>query len=669
MMKKTILSVLVLFFSLASHATSGLWKTYLSYYEPTEIEKGMNGNIYVLASKDLYCYNQNDQSIQTFDKLNALSDCNIEHIAWCQAAKKLVIVYTNNNIDLLSPNGNVENIADYMNATMTENKKVNSIDVSGKYAYLSTAFGVVKLNVQNAEISNTYNLGFYVNYSRVEGNYIYAESSPQGSYRGLLTDNLLDRNNWVRMGNFRPYNKVMDPTLLALVKTLNLGGPKYNYFEFTKFYRGKLYSVGGGYTPTNDLYRPGCVQIYDGSKWTFYQDNIKDITGYDFVDLASMDIDPKNENHVFASGRTGVYEFLNGQFVKAYNCDNSLLQTASTVSANNKNYCIVLGVKFDDKGNLWATNSISSSTSILQLTPDGQWNNYHHTELVNNNRSLERMKTPVIDSRGLMWIANNFYRYPMAVSFQPTTNTIKQYSQFINEEGEQTHILFVRAIAEDHDKNMWICTDKGPFILKPEQITANNPVFHQVKVPRNDGTNYADYLLAGVDISCIYVDKVNRKWIGTSGDGIYLISSDNIHQLKHFTTSNSKLLSNNIESLTMNEETGELFIGTDNGLCSYMSDATTAGEGMTKNSVYAYPNPVRPDYMGAITITGLDERADVKITTSNGALVNTGKASNGEYKWYGLDRNGKRVASGVYMVEIATEEGSKGVVCKIAIIN
>ena len=159
------------------------------------------------------------------------------------------------------------------------------------------------------------------------------------------------------------------------------------------------------------------------------------------------------------------------------------------------------------------------------------------------------------------------------------------------------------------------------------------------------------------------------KWIGTPGDGIYLISSDNIHQLKHFTTNNSKLLSNNIESLTMNEETGELFIGTDNGLCSYMSDATTAGEGMTKNSVYAYPNPVRPDYMGAITITGLDERADVKITTSNGALVNTGKASNGEYKWYGLDRNGKRVASGVYMVEIATEEGSKGVVCKIAIIN
>ena len=668
-MKKAILSALIFFLSLAAYASSGQWKAYLSYYEPTEIEKGDGGNFYVLASKNLYRYNQNDHSLQTFDKLNALSDCNIAHIAWCKAARKLVIVYTNNNIDLLSANGNVENITDYMNAPMTENKTVNSIDVSGKYAYLSTGFGIVKLDVQNADISNTYNLGFYVNYCRVEGNYIYAESSPQGSYRGLLTANLIDRNNWTRMGYFNAYNKVMDPTLLALVRTLKPGGPRYNYFGFTKFYNGKLYSTGAGYMFPDELYRPGCVQVYDGSTWTIYQDDIKALTGHDYVDVGSLDIDPKNDKHVFASGRTGLYEFMDGRFVKEYNCHNSPLQSASTVSPNNKDYCIVLGVKFDKTGNLWVTNSISSSTSILELTAAGTWNNYHHVELGNNNRSLERMTTPVFDSRGLMWIANNFYRFPMAVCYTPATNTVKLFNQFINEEGEQTSVMFVRAIAEDHDNNMWICTNKGPFVLKPDQITAANPVFHQVKVPRNDGTNYADYLLAGVDISCMYVDNANRKWFGTPGNGIYLISSDNIHQLKHFTTSNSKLLSNTIESLTMNENTGELFIGTDNGLCSYMSDATTAEQGMSKETVYAYPNPVRPDYAGVITITGLDENADVKIVTSNGVLVSSGKAANGEFKWYGLDKNGNRAASGVYMVEAATEEGDKGVVCKIAIIN
>jgi flagellar hook assembly protein FlgD len=90
---------------------------------------------------------------------------------------------------------------------------------------------------------------------------------------------------------------------------------------------------------------------------------------------------------------------------------------------------------------------------------------------------------------------------------------------------------------------------------------------------------------------------------------------------------------------------------------------------MTKENVWAYPNPVRPDYTGAITITGLANSANVKIVTSNGTLVNEGIANNGQYKWYGLDQSGRRVASGVYMVEIATAEGEKGVVCKIAIVR
>ena len=165
------------------------------------------------------------------------------------------------------------------------------------------------------------------------------------------------------------------------------------------------------------------------------------------------------------------------------------------------------------------------------------------------------------------------------------------------------------------------------------------------------------------------VDQANRKWFGTKDNGVYLISSDNIHQIEHFTEENSQLFSNNIESIAINEATGEVFFGTDKGLCSYMSNTTTAAQGMTKDNVYAYPNPVRPDYTGPITITGLDENADVKIVTVNGTLVSEGRASGGKFKWYGIDRNGRPVASGVYMVQVATQEGEKGVVCKVAIVR
>ncbi len=114
----------------------------------------------------------------------------------------------------------------------------------------------------------------------------------------------------------------------------------------------------------------------------------------------------------------------------------------------------------------------------------------------------------------------------------------------------------------------------------------------EVKVPRNDGTNLADYLLAGLDITAIAIDGGGRKWFGTKGTGVYLISADNMTQLQHFVTTNSHLLSNNIQSISINHATGEVFFATDKGLCSYMSDATKAVDSPNDETTYAYPNPV-----------------------------------------------------------------------------
>lgn len=80
-------------------------------------------------------------------------------------------------------------------------------------------------------------------------------------------------------------------------------------------------------------------------------------------------------------------------------------------------------------------------------------------------------------------------------------------------------------------------------------------------------------------------------------------------------------------------------------------------------------NPVKPDYTGLITIVGLSQNADVKILTSNGRIVNEGKSNGGTYIWNGCDANGKKVASGIYMVATATNDVEKGTVCKIAIIK
>ena len=664
-MSKYRLLLFILFFPLLLHAQ---WKAYLSYYDPTEIVEGEGKTIYVLASGGLYSYDRSDQSLTTYDKISGLSDCGIAHIGWSQKASRLVIVYDDYNIDLLAPNGDVVNMTDYQNYSTTDTKTVNGVDVNGSMAYLSTAFGIVALNVGDAEITNTYRLGFSVNYSYVKDGYLYAASAANGLYRGKLTDNLLDKANWARVGNFTAKPGTVSDDLKALVKTLQPGGPKYNYFGFLKMHDGKLYSCNG----TVEM-NPGCIQVLSNNEWSFFQDDMATQTGINYQDVFCLDIDPRDNSHVMAGSREGLYEFRNGQFVKLWNSDNSLIESFNKKS---KDYELVYGVMYDKDGNLWALNSQAPTQSILEYTKDGEWKSFPHSELMKlkylfpEPQSLGSLKGMMTDSRGLVWFVNDHWTVPSFYAYQTGTNALNSYQgPFVNEDGTSLNITFCKCIAEDKDNNMWIGTNIGPFMLEPDQIAAANPVLTQVKVPRNDGTNYADYLLSGVNIQSIVVDKNNRKWFGTNGNGLYLIAADNITTLAHFTKTNSKLLSDNILSLALNDATGELFIGTDQGLCSYTGNFSDASNGMTKDNVWAYPNPVKPDYTGAITITGLENGASVKIVTSNGVLVNEGIASNGEYKWYGINRDGKRVASGVYMVEVATSEGEKGVVCKIAIVR
>lgn len=645
----------------------------MSYHEPTWVEKG-GDRLYVLASNDLYVYNVNDQSIHTFDKTNGLTDTGISMIGWNQSARRLVVVYESGYIDLIDDKDNVVSISDYYNHSMTADKTICSVYNYGNYCYISTGFGIVCLNVSNAEIANTYNLGFAVDYCHIEEGYIYAESKQTGQYRALLTANLLDKSNWKRMGAYVARTVTPDAELMATAKTLAPGGPKYNYFGFMRFTNGKLYTVGGGYGLA-ELRRPATIQVLADGEWQVYEDDIAERTGHQYLDLMTVDVDPTNPSRVIAGGRTGMYEFNNGSFVREYNYDNSEgnLQTAATIKDPTKDYVIVSGLKFDTSGDLWIFNALSGSSSLSQLTKDGKWVSHHSSSFVGSDKaSLNNGSGLTFDTSGNLWIANNHYTTPALVVYQPSTGGINRYTRFVNEDNAEVNAGGgVRCVVEDKNHNIWAGLNGGPVFLQSSDLgtNPNDVVFQQYKVPRNDGSNLADYLLTNIDITCMAVDGGNRKWFGTGGNGVYLISADLNTQEQHFLSSNSGLVSDNIESLAIDPKTGEVFIGTDKGLCSYLSDATEPVQEMTKETTYAYPNPVRPDYRGTITVVGLSYNASVKIVTAAGTLVAEGTSQGGTFTWDGNDLDGKRVASGIYMVEAATEDGSKGVVCKIAVIN
>ncbi len=673
-MKKKIISLLLLAtLSVAEAAAQGVgtWKAYMAYSDIEWIERG-GSMLYVLASDNLYTYNEKDKSLQTYDKVTGLNDCDIDYIGWNAAARRLVVVYADYNIDLLDEKGNVASLPDYYHKSITADKRINDLAMSGSYCYVSTGFGVMKINVAQGYISDTYNLGFNVDYTYTEGSYVFAASKERGLYRGLTTDNLLDKKNWERIGDYTARTKKMDEELVALAKTLSPGGPRYNNFAFMRFSNNRLYTVGGLFKSGSvSMNNPGMVQVLQDGEWTIYQDNLSTITGYSYTDNNCLAVDPGNPDHLFVGGKTGLYEFLKGQLKNYYNKDNSLLHGAMDRGQELGNsYVLINGLTYDSNGSLWILNSQSNAETILELSPDGKMTSHHKSAMLTGGVGPSVLSNAMFDSRGLMWFVNDNWEPAALYCYQPSTDGLNIFNRFVNQDGTTVAATRVHCVAEDASQNIWVGTDVGPIVLEPSQLdNAEETVFTQVKVPRNDGTNLADYLLSGVDITCMAIDGGGRKWFGTSSSGVYLISADNMTQVQHFQTSNSKLLSDNVMSIAIDDASGEVFFGTDKGLCSYVSDATKPIEKMDKDVTYAYPNPVKPGYTGPITIVGLTLNASVKILTTNGILVAEGTSNGGSFVWDGNDRNGKRVASGVYMVATADENGDNGTVCKIAVIN
>ena len=625
-----------LFFS-PVRAQVGTWKNYMSYAEPQQIVKA-GDNIFVRASNDLYLYNLTDHSITTYDKANGLSDTYIDKIGWNDKAKKLIIIYQNSNIDLLDLNDNITNISALYRKAMTADKTVDSLTFDGIYAYLYARFGIVKVNMERGEISDTY--------------------TPQHpEYPTGLPVSTINND----------YDNYID-----LVKTLKPDGPQYNRFYESKCVNGNLYTVAGYFlTGKGDLGYPGIVQVWDGSEWQNYQERLDTITGYAYVDNNCIDVDPTDNSHVAVGGRCGLYEFKNGKLLKYHNQQNSPLHGAMDGSTELDNsYTLINGIKYDDKGNLWVINSQSKGVNLLQLKKDGEWVDYYQKELADNSGvSLVGMRDIIFDRHGRMWFVNSNWSSPALFCYDIDNNKTIKYDNFTNQDGVAYVLTSVNSVREDLEGNIWVGTSQGPFMLTSNEAGTDNAVFQQIKVPRNDGSDYADYLLSGVNISSIAIDGGNRKWFGTDGAGVFLVSSDNMEQLQYFTEEKTNLLSDKIMSVSINNQTGEVFFLTNVGVCSYLSDATESATDMTNDNVYAYPNPVTPDFTGLITIKGLTLNADVKICSSSGKIIAEGRSNGGMFTWDGNDKDGRRVASGVYMVITATNDGKKGAVCKIAIIR
>ncbi len=461
-------------------------------------------------------------------------------------------------------------------------------------------------------------------------------------------------------------------------------GPESNTSWRLKYSNGRIFSIPGGRWATN-YYTPASLSIYENNSWKKYDTYYfvsRTETTYDSYDLVDIAINPNdNTNFWVASYGVGIYEFRNDELYKFHHCDNSGLNTIFPQGSQKEiyNYIRTDGMTYDDKGNLWILNN--AGILIKYIDPNGV---YH--EIPNNTIVSHKDLTPqdiIISNKNpnqKIFLMPRYRDTNTSIFYtlddngtldytgdDKTAAFTKVYDQD-NKELSFNASPLLRSIAQDKNGVIWIGTTRGVFLINdPAKLFENNFRVYRIKIPRNDGTGLADYLLDTEEIKAIAIDGANRKWIGTASSGIYLVSEDGQETIHHFTTENSPLLSNAIQSIAINEKTGEVFIGTGNGLISYQSDAIEGGT--TFENVRAYPNPVRPEYIGPITITGLVENTQIRITDVNGNIIYETLSNGGVATWNGCNQSGSRVATGVYFAHCVSANGKQKHITKILIVK
>jgi len=276
----------------------------------------------------------------------------------------------------------------------------------------------------------------------------------------------------------------------------------------------------------------------------------------------------------------------------------------------------------------------------------------------------------IIDRNQYIWVTlpRGYGLLVYDPSGTPEITSDDRYLRLQVRDAEGNVMSNIFSIASDLDGNIWVGTDMGPAVFyNPGKVFSGTMNASRIKIPRNDGSGLADYLLGTETVTTIAVDGANRKWFGTISSGAYLMSDDNKEEVIHFTSDNSPLLSDNLVKIAVNGVSGEIWFGTSEGIVSFRGDATAGNADYS--GMYVFPNPVREDYEGVVTVTGLVENSSVKFTDVSGNLVYETTSLGGQVTWDLRNYRSQRVATGVYLVFCTNDDGSLAKVTKMLVIR
>jgi len=592
-----------------------------------------NNFLYALTNNGIYKGDLDDPFLgnyQNWEKVDSLPDPNGIYSSSAVFDNKLILVNKSNDTDTCKVISYQNEKWDTISSTM---QRVKNISTNNN-----------QLLIPHANAIEIYEINFS-GQSQININY---------SNHGLIDGD----NVWVahyslallhyQQGNYK--------------KTIRPNGPRTkNAFKIYNN-NGVIQVAPGGYKKTGaGTYYPADVFKFENEKWNMLTDvdENKDILSssikFNVSDFASQNL---STEYIANAYYNGLFKVKDNLITELYNRKTTGGILGDTIG----------GITYDNYGNLHAVSMFSKKPFVVK-TPDNKWYSYNYNDLWPTNMYNGTVKLINTYSNN-KWVISrrNQGIFVYNDNRTPENGSDDTFSKFKLKDQANSIISDVLSdIVQDVEGTVWIATSDGVAVYDyPENALRDDADFY-ARRPQIVVDGYLHGLLEGEYVSCIAVDGANRKWLGTEGAGLFLVSADGTEQIISWNVDNSKLLSNTIYSIDINQKTGEVFIGTDKGLQSYKS--TSSENKSNYSSIYTFPNPVKGDYNGLITVRGLMYQTDVKITDISGNKVYETISNGGDAIWNGKDLSGNDVAPGIYLVMCTLPDGSEAEVSKILIVK
>lgn len=356
-------------------------------------------------------------------------------------------------------------------------------------------------------------------------------------------------------------------------------------------------------------------------------------------------------NFVFQDGAKGIYRMNDNQFAKNYATDNAFFNR-------------IAGLVFDENNQLFASVAYNPNPKLGFFSYNASSDNFSLVSVVDGGS----VQKPFVKSGTIYIPSPNFVGGGLLIYDYNNTPTTTNDDRFkMLRKGNNLPADGVVSASIDKNDDIWIGTRIGLRIIgNPSAIiTEENPQADAIIIEEN---GLGEELFRDSNVLQIEVDAGNQKWVSIDGGGVFYLSSNGERTLKHFTRANSPLPSDNITDIKVDNVTGKVYFVTLEGVMVYQSDVLNVTEDF--GDVLVYPNPVvYSKYKGKVSIRGLAEKTNIRITDAAGNLVHQAISRGGYYEWDLNNHRGVRVASGIYFVLMTNADGTDTATAKIAVVN